>query len=212
LYYDKSKLPLVVYPETYLPDTKTAQQLNAMNANYQRVWFIPAAPDYWDPDGFVEKWLDHRADLSNEWEVDDLNLRLYGTASQYLNTMAKSGANFENVATLLGYRSEKVGNQIRIVLYWRAQHNLKEWYTVKLVTQDSNWRELAANTETPVHGAYPTNEWRKNQIIVDQHDMPWHPEIAAVEIKVINARTGVPVQVIDPLTQRHEWQISVPLR
>jgi hypothetical protein len=44
LYYDRSALPLVVYPETYLPDPETNRQLNAMNANYQRVWFIPAAP------------------------------------------------------------------------------------------------------------------------------------------------------------------------
>lgn len=167
LYYDRTRLPVVVYPETYLPDAKTTRQLNAVGSNFKRVWFIPAAPDFWDPDEFVEKWLDHRADLLNQWQVGDFRLRLYGTASEYLNAMSKVGADFGGTLTLLGYRVEPMGNQQRLVLYWRAQQTPTESYYARMSVDD-----VPVQTDgAPVRGAYPTNVWRKNEIVVDQYDL-----------------------------------------
>ncbi len=68
LYYE-NRLPLVVYPKDYFPDKETVPALNVLNGKYQRVWFIPAVDDYWDPDEFVETWLDRHDDLLNETRV-----------------------------------------------------------------------------------------------------------------------------------------------
>jgi uncharacterized membrane protein len=172
LYYDRTRLPLVVYPETYLPDNKTTQQLNAMNANYQRVWFIPAADDYWDPDQFVEAFLNRRDDLLQETRVGDFRLRLYATPSQYLNTMRKVGANFGDTLTLLGYRMDLAMSPPTLVLYWRAQKTPARDYRVRLRLFDAQQQVYEART-VPVRGTSPISEWRKNQIIVDQQELPF---------------------------------------
>ncbi len=187
VYYDQSKLPLVVYPETFLPDTKTTQQLNATNANYQRVWFIPAVPDVWDPEQFVESWLDRRFDLLNEWRVDNFRLRLYGTPSQFLNSMQRVNFDFGEQMTLLGYRTERVNDALRIVLYWRARETLSSAYEIRVTLLDENGKPLGEEASVPARGAYPTTEWRKNQIIVDQHDVPNAVNAKAFQVSVCQA-------------------------
>lgn len=197
LYYDRSRLPVVVYPETYLPDARTTQQLNAVSANYQRVWFVPAAPDYWDPEQFVEKWLDHRADLLNEWRVGDFRLLLYGTASRYMNTMHKVGADFGGALSLLGYRTDDADGQPRVVLYWRARRAPQGDYRIFLRIENAGSRTAVDVADAvPVRGAYPTQLWRQNEIVVDQHDMPTSVDQAtAVQIRVCSpgARNCLPV-------------------
>ena len=183
LYYDRTKLPLVVYPETFLPDTKTAQQLNAMNANYQRVWFIPAALDVWDPDGFVQEWLDRRNDLLDDWTVGDFRLRLYATPSQFLNTMQRTNTDLQPL-TLLGYRAEREGDTVRLVLYWRSQENLAAEYKIRATLLDANGNALRQTDEPFLRGAFETTGWRKNQIIVDQHDWADSANVRAFELAV----------------------------
>ncbi len=184
LYYDKSKLPLVVYPETFLPDTKTTQQLNALNANYQRVWFIPAAPDFWDPDQFVESWLDHRDDLLKDWRVENLRLHLYATPSQYLNGMTPTNLVLGDMFALRGYRTERIGDSLRVVLYWRALQTPQNSYAFKLQALDDKGADLQELGSIPVRGAYPTNEWRKNESVVDQYDFANAANIQAFRVLV----------------------------
>jgi len=76
VYYDRSRLPLVVYPTSFFPDQQTPQVLAALNSKYQRVWFIPAAQDFWDPNHFVEDWLDRHDDLLVETRVGTFRLEL----------------------------------------------------------------------------------------------------------------------------------------
>ncbi len=170
LYYDRSRLPLVVYPETFLPDAKTAQQLNAVNANYQRVWFIPAAPDFWDPEQYVEQWLARRGDLLNEWRVGVLQLSLYATASQYLNDMTQSGAVFGDTLRLLGYRVETQTSAPKLVLYWRAVKAPARDLTLRVRYQDENGGAIQ-ELLTPSAPTYPTSMWRKNELVVSQLEL-----------------------------------------
>lgn len=79
VYYDRSGLPLVVYPETYLADARTASALTKMNAKFRRVWFIPSSDQYWDPGQYVESWLDSHDDLLAEVRVETFRLELYAT-------------------------------------------------------------------------------------------------------------------------------------
>ncbi len=186
VYYDQSKLPLVVYPKTFFPDEDTTRALFAMSSNYQRVWFIPAAPDFWDPDHFVQGWLDHHGDLIREWETGDFNLRLYATPERFLNTLKPSDVMFGNVLRLIGYRTELVGNDLRVVLYWRALQAPNKSFEIEIGSSDG-----ATVKSIPVRGAYPTTEWRKNEIVVDQHDVPNAASAKKLTIRVCDAATSL---------------------
>lgn len=190
LYYDKSKLPLVVYPETYLPDTETARQLNAMNANFKRVWFIPAAPDVWDPEQFVEKWLDVRGDLLQEYEAGDFRLRSYATPSSYLDAMKRADVTFGEAFQLLGFRSARTGNRVEIVLYWRALENPRASYTIGVQLADLAGNILAQDKNIPVRGAFSTDLWRKNQIVVDQHELDLPAGAQVFRVNICDAVSG----------------------
>lgn len=186
VYYDRTRLPLVVYPETFLPNARTTQQLSAMNSNYLRAWFIPAAPDVWDPDQFVESWLDHRDDLLEEWNVGEFRLRRYATPSLYLNAMTPVGARMGDSLRLNGYRTERRGSDLRVVLYWRVTQNPAHALDVEL-TALSAADVLTAVREPPVRGAYPATEWRQNELVVDQHDLPGAAAATEVFIRVCTA-------------------------
>lgn len=201
LYYDRSKLPLVVYPETYLPDTKTTQQLNAMNANHQRVWFIPSSNEYWDPDSFVEKWLDVRGDLVQDWQVDDFRLRLYATPSQYLNTMQRVNLTYGDTLILLGFRTERIQDQTRIVLYWRAKESPKTNYNVRVELADLEGNLVAQAEDVPARGEFPTDQWRKNQIVVDQHEIAAPADAPVFRVRVCDAVKQTCLPITDPPTE-----------
>ncbi len=197
LYYDTSKLPLVVYPETFLPDTKTEQQLNAMNANYQRVWFIPAAPDYWDPYQFVEAWLHRKDDLLKDWRAGELQLQLYGTPSYFLNAMNSSGTVFGGTLRLSGYRTTRDGNTLRVVLYWRALETPNKNFEMEVQTFQSGKGALETIRRIPVRGEYPTTEWRKNQLLVDQYDFEHSANATDILLRVCDALTNACLPIGD---------------
>lgn len=190
LYYDRTALPLVVYPEKYYPDAETTRALNAMNANYQRVWFIPSSADYWDPEQFVEQWLNHRTDLMSEWQVGNFRLKLYATPSSYLNTLEHSDQEFGEAVTLLGHRQEWNGDTLRVVLYWRARMNIETNYMVRLQLVDSQGKIQNDSSQIPVHGSYPTTGWRTNEIVVDQHDLPNASDAIGINVSFCEAATN----------------------
>lgn len=197
----RKPLPLVVYPETYLPDAKTTQQLNGMSANYTRVWFLPAAPDVWDPDQFVEQWLDHRGDLLNEWTAGALQLRLYGAPQQYLNAMQRINLPANDALTLLGYAVRRQPDAgARIVLYWRAQKNISADYRVRVTRLAQAGSPIDDKINRPVRDAYPTTGWRKNEIVVDQYDFPNNLQAAAFTVELCANETGADAcqPVLDP--------------
>ena len=211
LYYDRTKLPLVVYPETFLPDAKTAQQLNGVNANYQRVWFIPAAPDFWDPEQYVEQWLNRRGDLLNEWRVGDFRLRQYAMASQYLNTMTKSGAVFGDALRLLGYRVELDNNAPKLVLYWRVVNAPQRDLGIRVRYTDG--AQTTQGLYAPNAPDYPTSVWRTNETVVSQialepgaaHAQEWRVSVCAA-----NGEHCLDLQA--PKKTRDQNELLIPFR
>lgn len=211
LYYDRSKLPLVVYPETFLPDNKTTQQLNALNANYQRVWFIPAAPDYWDPDSFVEKWLARRGDLTNRWRADTWRLQLYATASQYLNTMTKSGAAFGDTLTLLGYRVAL--NEPKLALYWRVKNPPARDFMIRLRYRNDAEHSAVEGLYIPSLPEYPMSFWRKNETVVSQLELSSDaPRATELRLSVCdgNSKNCLKLQAPSNAREGDELLISLP--
>lgn len=81
--------------------------------------------------------------------------------------------NLNNEITFLGYDlpqwTVKPGDVIPLTLYWRAQTDVGQDYTVftHLVGQDD--RIWAQKDEQPVAGKYPTSSWPRGLVIKDKH-------------------------------------------
>ncbi len=212
VYYDRSGLPLVVYPQNYLPDAETTRALNALNSKYQRVWFVPAAKDYWDPDQFVEMWLDRHDDLVTETRVGSFRLELYSTPSRFLNTMKPAGASMDGFANLIGFRTERRGPVWHVVLYWRALTATQKSYNVfvHLVAADGD-QVLSKVEGPPVNGTFPTDQWRKNELVVDQYDLPVSAGAEALAVGMYDPATSARLPVSGETGNRRGDAIILPL-
>jgi 4-amino-4-deoxy-L-arabinose transferase-like glycosyltransferase len=212
VYYDRSGLPIVVYPQNYLPDAETTRALNALNSKHQRVWFIPAAKYYWDPDQYVETWLDRHDDLLSETRVDTFRLELYSTPAQFLKTMKSAGASVDGFATLIGFRLERQGPVWHVVLYWRAQTTTKNNYNVfvHLVAADES-QVLSQVERAPVDATFPTDQWRQNELVVDQYDLPISAGAKALAVGMYDPATSMRLAVSDGLGNPRGDAIIIPL-
>jgi len=161
-------------PKDFLPDAATTRELQTIGAEFSRVWFIPAAPDFWDPDQFIEQWLDRYADLFEETRISTFRVRLYATPREFLNTQIRVGARVGDFAELSGYRlgeNYRAGGVVELSLYWRVLKKTKASYTVFVHLTDAAGRVIAQQDNPPVRGTYPTNAWQKNELVVDQYTL-----------------------------------------
>lgn len=212
VYYDRSGLPLVVYPQTYMPDARTTQSLEALNGKFRRVWFIPAGNEYWDPDQFVEEWLDRHDDLLVETRVASFRLELYGTPAQFLSSMQPLDANLGKLANLIGYRLDRQGPVWHVVLYWRAQATTKKGYDVLVRLIASGTSQVFAQVQrAPVNGTYPTNQWRRNELIVDQYDLDISAGADELSVGMYDSTASAPLPVFDGKGNPRGDAISIPL-
>ncbi|MGB8647753.1 MAG: hypothetical protein WCF84_21140, partial [Anaerolineae bacterium] len=194
LYYKGRDLPLVQYPEQYLPGAATIPALNNLNYAYQRIWFVPAAPDFWDPDHFVEGFLDKHDDLLSEQSFGSLHLALYSTPGQFTKNMTPSGAQVGQFFTLAGYRLARQESGWHLALYWRARETTKKNYNVfvYLVGAGTEPPLLTKIERSPLDGLAPTSEWNRGEVIVDSYDLPANP-----------GATTILVGMYDPSTAQH---------
>ncbi len=51
--------------------------LRAEEAQHQRIWLVESYPEFWDPEGLLETWLEHNARLIDEWRLTNIRIRLY---------------------------------------------------------------------------------------------------------------------------------------
>jgi hypothetical protein len=212
VYYDRSGLPLVVYPVTYLPDAKTTSALEAMNSKYRRVWFIPAADDFWDPDQFVEGWLDRHDDTLAETRVGSFRLELYGTPEQFLSAMHPEDAAVGKFAALVGYRLERKEPVWHVVLYWRTVTTTKKSFNVFVHLVASGGSQVLAQVERPpVNATYPTNQWQRNELVVDAYDLPIRPTAAALAVGMYDPATSKRLSIFDANGNSSGDAIVIPL-
>lgn len=65
-----------------------------------------------------------------------------------------------------------VARSIRVTLYWRAASPQTEDLRTFIHLSDALGERWTQADGTPVHGAYPTTEWRPGQIVADTLDLP----------------------------------------
>lgn len=89
--------------------------------------------------------------------------------------------NFANKVELLGYdltKGEKGidGTKFHVTYYWRCLEGMDKDYTVFVhITTDREGKEIVAQQDhDPVHGRYPTSQWKKGEMIKETYSF-WIP-------------------------------------
>ncbi len=179
IYYQGGTLPVITVPKSYFAksaDTKTLQQFNK---DYRRIWFIPAAPDLWDPDHFVEKYLARFDDREIDTRVAEFGVQLYLTPRGFASELTPLDAPVVN-AVLDGYRVRggdahalraPRGATLPVVLYWRVAQPIDRDFSVFVQLVDANGRIVARQESAPADGTYPTSQWRAGDLVVDAHEL-----------------------------------------
>jgi hypothetical protein len=104
-HYLQDDLPLVILPASSPVDPlATAEALAKLAGKHRRLWLLPQSFEFWDADGFVERWRNRHCDRVSQQEVASLPLNLYLTPSTFLGQMTPVKANLGDRVVLLGYR------------------------------------------------------------------------------------------------------------
>jgi 4-amino-4-deoxy-L-arabinose transferase-like glycosyltransferase len=162
-------LPVITLPKDYWAKTGDEKVLQELNTTCRRIWFIPAAPDFWDPDQFVEKYLSRYDDREIDTRIGTVRLQLYLTPREFEPKIIPLNAQIGN-ATLVGYRVQGT-RALHVVLYWRAAQKIERDFTVFVHLADATDRVIAQQDTAPVRGTYPTSQWRSDELIVDAYDL-----------------------------------------
>ncbi|MBI5035212.1 MAG: hypothetical protein HZB51_32195, partial [Chloroflexi bacterium] len=150
LYYLGTTTPLTTLPKDYWYTPTDEKRLQQLNSQYRRIWFIPAAPDQWDSDHLVEKFLTRNDERIGEMKAGTLRVQLYLTPREFESKIIPVNARVGD-ATLTGYRVEN-GRTSHVVLYWRATQKIAKDYTVFVHIADSSGSVIAQQDRVPAFG------------------------------------------------------------
>jgi mannosyltransferase len=197
LYYRSGNINVLTVPRDFWARPEDEKTLQQLNKDYSRIWFIPAQPDAWDTDQFVEKFLSRNDDRIIDTRVSEFRLQLYVTPRDSAAKIVPVNARVGN-ATLVGYRAEGMP-ALHVVLYWRANQKIAKDYTVFVHVADSNGQVVAQQDRTPAFGTYPTTAWQPGELIVDAYDLTVNepPGKYALTVGMYDAATLVRVPVFD---------------
>jgi hypothetical protein len=224
-YYLQDDLPLVVLPASSPVDpVATAETLDKLAAEHQRLWLVPQPSALWDADSFVESWLDRHCDKVHQEAVGSLSLSLYLTPSAFLGQMTPINAHFDSKVELAGYRlttdvaspqssilATAPNTALRLTLYWRVLAPMETSYTVFTHLLDANGQLWAQKDNPPVRGSYPTTEWKVGETIVDKYDIVIPPDAPVgqyeLEVGLYDATTGQRLPLLDKTGQRQDERV-----
>jgi len=224
-YYLQDDLPLVVLPASSPVDpVVTAEALDKLAAERQRLWLVPQPSALWDADGFVEGWLDRHCDKIHHEAVGSLSLSLYLTPPAFLDQMAPVNANLGDKVELTGYKlttdiaSPQSGilttapnTALRLTLYWHVLAPMEISYTVFTHLLDADGQLWAQKDNPPARGSYPTTDWRVGETIVDKYDIIIPPNAPAgryeLEVGLYDATTGQRLPLLDKTGQKQNERV-----
>ncbi len=205
IYYQNGSPPVLTVPKDYLPTAADEKTLQQLNQDYRRIWFIPAAPDFWDPNHFVEKYLTHADDRQIDTRVAEFGVQLYLTPREFSPKIIPVNAPIGS-AVLVGYQiRDSVGGALEfprsatftVTLYWRALQPGAKDFNILLHLVDANGRVAARQDGAPAEGNYPTSQWRAGDLIVDAHELKL--DAAPGTYTLVAGMDGIATSV--PLTQ-----------
>ncbi len=122
----------------------------------------------------------------------------------------------------LGREEASAGQALGLTLFWEANTDLTgfenlsglgENYTVFTHLLDAEGQMLAQDDSQPMRGFYPTAEWKKGEVVRDQHVLLIPPKAPAgqysVEVGMYLAATGARLPLVDEAG--HPIGDSIPL-
>jgi uncharacterized membrane protein len=168
-YYRRGNAPVITVPRDYWWRAEDAQTLARVNQDYRRIWFVPAQPDWWDPQQDAQKFLSRYDDRNLENDISVFHLQLYSTPREFESRLTSVNARV-GTATLAGYHVQKNGNALRVVLFWRGASIEKDLHVFVHLAQ-ADGRVIAQSDGVPVEGTYPTTAWKPGETIVDAYEI-----------------------------------------
>lgn len=115
-----------------------------------------------------------------------------------------AAANFDNQITLLGhnlfFEPLTGGGRLRAVLYWQAQADLPNSYTVFVHLLSSNGAVAAQHDGIPANGTIPTTDWSIGEVVEDRHQLEFTnlpPGEYQLVVGLYNAQTGERLPLVD---------------
>jgi len=114
-------------------------------------------------------------------------------------------ANLGDEVTLWGYdlrtESARPGEAIRLVLYWKAQRDMEENYTVFVHLIDDTRRIWGQKDSQPENGFYPTSHWDAGETVRDEYeilvDPGAPPGLYRIEVGMYLLSTGQRLRYVD---------------
>ena len=185
-YLEEVELPRALWPSRGdEPAAETEAGLAQLAAQYDRIWFVPAAGSDWDGDGVVARWLDNQA--LREWDLDYEKLSLHAyrplhAVDQVLlpldlplgSSIQLEGA-FVTIDGIPVNLNEPVpvgmGSTVNVTLVWQARTAVAESYTVFVHMLDGNGILIAQHDGIPVAGSRPTFTWEAGERLIDVHTL-----------------------------------------
>jgi 4-amino-4-deoxy-L-arabinose transferase-like glycosyltransferase len=183
-YYYRGPLATVGLPAQRPIDPQdTLQRLEALKAQYARVWLVSWAMNEADPRGVISNWIAQNGfQASHQW-YGSVQLALVGFGPANAPTQ-RVDAPLDNGIVLEGYRlgsrSLRAGETLALTLLWRsdAGATLEHW---KVFTHllDGASQVVAQRDAEPADNLRPTTSWKPGERIEDNYGITVPPNLPA---------------------------------
>lgn len=183
-YYYRGPLATIGLPAQRPIDPQdTLQRLEAVKAQYGRVWLVSWAMNEADPSGVIANWLaDNGFQATHQW-YGSVQLALVGFGPANAPTQ-RVDMPLDNGIVLEGFRlastSLKPGETLALTLLWRADAGptLERW---KVFTHllDGASSVVAQRDAEPADNLRPTTTWQAGEHVEDKYGIVVPPNLPA---------------------------------
>ncbi len=159
----------------FMPGRIQLSQITSLLSQEHRVWVYAYSPDYhFDGDWpeldlqsiFVTRFID---------QFGDSRIRLFTPATTATPSVRSVVATLGNTIALQSADIQstrlKPGNQVQIILHWRALARPDADYTVFVHVARPDQRIQAQVDAPPIQGEFPTKQWSTGEEIVDRYSV-----------------------------------------
>jgi hypothetical protein len=172
-YYYHGPLPTIGLPaQRPLDVNDTLTRLEAIRAQYDRIWLVSWAMNEADPKGVISDWLATNGFQASHAWYGSVQLALVGFANAA--TTEKVDAALDNGIVLdayrIGSRDLRPGETLDLTLVWRdAGGPTTDRWKVFTHLLDANSQVVAQRDAEPADSLRPTTGWQKGEQIQDNY-------------------------------------------
>ncbi|MCL4369697.1 MAG: hypothetical protein M1380_02155, partial [Chloroflexi bacterium] len=155
-------------------------ELKQFIAGKEGLWLVKYMPPDYDPGNAVEGWLArHAYRLSQVW-VENITFTHYSLPTVSVEPGSTAyhalNASFDERISLVGYALDRSsaapGETLHLALYWQAQREIGEDYTVFVHLLGPDDRKVAQTDSQPAGDTHPTHDWTPGEKVVDLRALP----------------------------------------